>query len=92
TVSQNPSQQKQISQEICLASNGTNTLDYTVGAFFFKQTIDTQGSQVQGPAASRYLLNPGNVPIGATGCATTTANACNPAVLNGLTSTNTISV
>jgi iron complex outermembrane receptor protein len=91
TVSQNPSQQKQISQEIRLASNGTNTLDYTVGAFFFKQTIDTQGSQVQGPAASRYLLNPGNVSIGATGCATTTANACNPAVLNGLTSTNTIS-
>ncbi|QQV75922.1 TonB-dependent receptor [Sphingomonas aliaeris] len=91
TVSQNPSQQKQISQEIRLASNGKNTLDYTVGAFFFKQTIDTQGSQVQGPAASRYLLNPGNVPVGATGCATTTANACNPAVLNGLTSTNTIS-
>ncbi len=91
TVSQNPSQQKQISQEIRLASNGTNTLDYTVGAFFFKQTIDTQGSQVQGPAASRYLLNPGNVPVGATGCATLTANACNPAVLNGLTSTNTIS-
>jgi len=91
TVSQNPSQQKQISQEIRLASNGANTLDYTVGAFYFKQTIDTQGSQVQGPAASRYLLNPGNVPVGATGCATTTANACYPAILNGLTSTNTIS-
>lgn len=91
TVSQNPSQQKQISQEVRLASNGAGRLDYTVGAFYFKQTIDTQGSQVQGPAASRYLLNPGNVPLGATGCATTTANACNPAILNGLTSTNTIS-
>ncbi|WP_260599145.1 TonB-dependent receptor [Sphingomonas endolithica] len=91
TVSQNPSQQKQVSQELRLASNGANRLDYTVGAFFFHQTIDTQGSQVQGSAASRYLLNPGNVAVGASGCATATANACNPAVLNGLTSTNTIS-
>ncbi|MFC3580784.1 TonB-dependent receptor [Sphingomonas hylomeconis] len=79
TVSQNPSQQKQVSQELRLASNGADKLSYTVGAFYFHQTIDTQGSQVQGPAASRYLLNP------------TSANAGNPAVLDGLTSTNTIS-
>jgi iron complex outermembrane receptor protein len=79
TISQNPSQQKQVSQEIRLASNGPDKLSYTVGAFYFHQTIDTQGSQVQGPAASRYLLNP------------TSANASNPAVLDGLTSTNTIS-
>ncbi|MEG3086395.1 TonB-dependent receptor [Sphingomonas sp. PB4P5] len=91
TISQNPSQQKQVSQEIRLASNGADKLAYTVGAFYFHQTIDTQGSQVQGPAASRYLLNPGNPPFLANGCATLTANACNPAVLNGLTSTNTIS-
>jgi iron complex outermembrane receptor protein len=91
TISQNPSQQKQVSQEVRLASNGADKLAYTVGAFYFHQTIDTQGSQVQGAAASRYLLNPGNVPVGATGCATATANACNPAILNGLTSTNTIS-
>ena len=91
TVSQNPSQQKQVSQELRLASNGSNRLDYTLGAFYFHQTIDTQGSQVQGSAASRYLLNPGaSVVPGASGCATPTANACNPAVLNGLTSTNTI--
>ncbi|MFN3435530.1 MAG: TonB-dependent receptor, partial [Sphingomonas sp.] len=77
TVSQNPSQQKQVSQELRLASNGSNRLDYTLGAFFFHQTIDTQGSQVQGPAASRFLLS-GN-------------DANNPNVLNGLTSTNTIS-
>ncbi|WP_267392902.1 MULTISPECIES: TonB-dependent receptor [unclassified Sphingomonas] len=77
TVSQNPSQQKQVSQEIRLASNGANKLDYTVGAFYFHQTIDTQGSQVQGSAASRFLLSG--------------ADALNPNVLNGLTSTNTIS-
>ncbi|WP_448664164.1 TonB-dependent receptor [Sphingomonas sp. CJ20] len=92
TVSQNPSQQKQWSQELRLASNGASRLQYTVGAFLFHQTINTQGSQVQGPAASRWLLNPGaSVVPGAAGCATPTANACNPAVLNGLTSTNAIS-
>jgi iron complex outermembrane recepter protein len=91
TVSQNPSQQKQVSQEIRLASNGTNRLDYTVGAFLFHQTIDTDGSQVQGSAASRWLLNPGAVPAGnPAGCATAATAACNPAVLNGLISRNAI--
>ena len=76
TVSQNPSQQHQFSQELRLASNGKNTLNYTVGAFFFTQQINTQGSQVQGVDASRFLLSG--------------ADASNPNVLNGLTSTNTI--
>ena len=78
TVSANPSQQKQFSQELRISSNGKSKLQYTLGAFFFTQTINTQGSQVQGPAASRWLLNP------------TSANANNPLVLDGLTSTNTI--
>jgi iron complex outermembrane recepter protein len=78
TVSQNPSQQEQSSQEVRIASNGAGPLQYTLGAFYFHQTIDTQGSQVQGPAASRWLLNPSS------------ASANNPAVLDGLTSTNTI--
>jgi len=90
TVSQNPSQQEQFTQELRIASNGKNRLDYTFGAFFFHQQIDTQGSQVQGTAASRWLLNPGNVPAGSSGCATVTTNACIPSVLNGLTATNTI--
>jgi len=77
TVSQNPSQQKQVSQELRIASNGKSALQYTLGAFVFHQTIDTQGSQVQGSAASRFLLSG--------------ADALNPNVLNGLTSTNTIS-
>jgi iron complex outermembrane receptor protein len=76
TVSQNPSQQKQFSQELRLSSNGESRLAYTLGAFFFHQTIDTQGSQVQGAAASRWLLSG--------------ADASNPNVLNGLTSINTI--
>ncbi len=78
TVSQNPSKQRQFTQELRLASNGSNRLDYTLGAFFFHQTIKTQGSQVQGPAASRWLLNPSS------------ANASIPSVLDGLTSTNDI--
>ncbi|CAN5250246.1 TonB-dependent receptor [soil metagenome] len=94
TVSQNPSQQKQFSKELRLASNGSNKLDYTLGLYFFTQTINTQGSQVQGSAASRWLLNPGNptaaAPFLANGCTTLTANACNPLVLSGLTSTNSI--
>ncbi|MDB5675772.1 MAG: TonB-dependent receptor, partial [Sphingomonas bacterium] len=76
TVSQNPSQQHQWSQEFRLASNGTNKLNYTFGVFLFSQKINTQGSQVQGAAASRWLLSG--------------ADASNPNVLNGLTSTNTI--
>ncbi len=78
SVSANPSQQEQVSQEVRLSSNGRNTVDYVAGLFYFHQTIDTQGLQVQGAAASRYLLNP------------TSANASNPAVLDGLTATNTI--
>jgi len=78
TVSANPSQQTQYSQELRIASNGKHTLDYVLGAFYFYQTIDTQGLQVQGPAASAFLLNP------------TSAGGRNPAALNGLTARNTI--
>ncbi len=78
TVSANPSQQTQYSQELRIASNGKHTLDYVLGAFYFYQTIDTQGLQVQGPAASAFLLNP------------TSTGGRNPATLNGLSSRNTI--
>ena len=79
TVSANPSQQQQFTQELRYASAGDRTIDFTGGAFFFYQTIDTQGLQVQGPAASAFLLNP------------TSAAGRNPATLNGLTSRNRIS-
>ncbi len=90
TVSANPSQQSQFTQEIRFASDTKAAFDYTVGAFYFYQTIDTQGLQVQGPAASRFLLNPGNPPFGPNGCAAPSTAACNPAVLDGLTSRNQI--
>jgi iron complex outermembrane receptor protein len=78
TVSANPSQQEQFSQELRVASNGTDRLDYVAGLFYFHQTIDTQGSQRQGAAASAFLLNP------------TSAGGRDPATLDGLTATNTI--
>ncbi|SEN79063.1 iron complex outermembrane recepter protein [Sphingomonas gellani] len=78
TVSANPSQQRQVSQEVRIASDGDRTLDYVAGLFYFRQTIDTQGLQVQGPAASAFLLNP------------TSTGGRNPATLNNLTSRNTI--
>jgi len=91
TVSANPSHQTQVSQELRLASNGKSRLQYTLGAFYFHQTIHTNGLQVQGSAASRWLLNPGaSVPVGSSACAPVTANACDPSILNGLTSRNTI--
>jgi iron complex outermembrane receptor protein len=57
TVSANPSHQTQESQELRIASNGKSRLQYTFGAFLFHQKIHTDGLQVQGPAASRWLLN-----------------------------------
>lgn len=76
TVSQNPSQQEQWSQELRYASSGKNNIDYVLGLYAFHQTVDTEGLQVQGPLASRWLLSG--------------ANANRPEVLNGLRSENDI--
>jgi len=72
--SQNPSQQDQYSQEFRYNYEG-DKVDFVVGLFGFKQRIDTQGTEQQGADASKWSL--------------TGALADNPAVLNGLTATNT---
>jgi len=90
TVSANPSRQDQYSQELRLAGT-SGPLDYVLGAFAYHQRQRTTGAQEQGAAASRWLLNPGNVALGAAGCLPPAANACNPAVLDGLRSDNDIS-
>ena len=87
--SQNPTKQNQYTQEFRYAYE-TERYDYVVGAFGFYQKIHTQGTESQGPAASRWSLNPGNVPVGSAGCATPTTLACIPAVLNRLTAANDI--
>jgi iron complex outermembrane receptor protein len=72
--SQNPSQQDQYSQEFRYNYSGKQ-FDFVVGAFAFNQRIDTQGTEAQGAAASRWNL--------------TGALAADPSVLNGLTARNT---
>lgn len=73
--SQNPSQQDQYSQEFRYNYSG-DKLDFVVGLFGFKQRIDTQGTEQQGPNASLWSL-------------TTAQGANTPGVLDGLTATNT---
>jgi iron complex outermembrane receptor protein len=77
TLSQNPTEQTQFTQEFRYAGEGKG-FDYVVGAFAFYQDIHTTGTQRQGPAASRWLINPSN------------ALANDPTVLDGLTANNDI--
>jgi iron complex outermembrane receptor protein len=79
TVSANPSRQNQGSQELRYAASGKR-VDVVAGLFAYHQKQVTTGAQEQGPAASRWLLNPSS------------ANASNPAVLDGLRSENDISL
>ena len=75
TKSNNPSQQEQYTQEFRYARGGER-FDFLIGAFAYHQKIRTQGIQVQGPAASRWLL--------------TGALANDPSVLDNLTARNDI--
>ncbi|HMN44232.1 MAG TPA: TonB-dependent receptor [Povalibacter sp.] len=75
TISENPSKQRQYSQELRYAATGEK-IDYVVGVYGFYQTVDTNGAQEQGPLASRWLLGG--------------ASANNPAILDGLRSENDI--
>lgn len=77
TSSNNPSQQHQYTQEFRYAREG-EAVDFVAGLFGFHQTVRTQGLQVQGKAASRWLLNPSS------------SLAAIPAVLDGLTANNDI--
>src|SRR5690606_32294806 len=77
--SQNPSQQEQYSQEFRY-NYSRDSIAFVLGAFAFKQRIDTQGTEQQGAAASRWNINPTN-PL-----------SLDPAVLEGLTASNTQSL
>ncbi|MFM5929336.1 MAG: TonB-dependent receptor [Novosphingobium sp.] len=77
TKSQNPSQQNQYTQEFRYGVDG-DRLDYQIGLFGFHQTVRTQGLQVQGAAASKWLIAPSN------------SLSNDPSVLNGLTANNDI--
>ncbi len=61
SLSQNPSQQDQYSQEFRYNYSG-DRFDFVLGAFAFKQRIDTQGTEQQGAASSRWnLTNPSQI-------------------------------
>ncbi len=81
TVSQNPSKQRQFTQELRYNQHSDH-LDFQIGSFYYYQKIQTNGTQVQGAAATKWLLSPSTV----------ATNPYNLDVLNGLTSTNTISL
>ncbi|MBO9518602.1 MAG: TonB-dependent receptor [Porphyrobacter sp.] len=74
SLSQNPSQQDQYSQEFRY-NYSADTINAVVGAFAFHQRIDTQGTEQQGAAASRWNL--------------TNAGQITRDILNGLTAKNT---
>jgi iron complex outermembrane receptor protein len=89
TRSQNPSQQDQFTQELRY-NYSAGEIDAVIGLFGFHQKVRTRGTESLGSAASRWLLNPGNVAPGATGCATLTTLACDPTVLDGVVAYNDI--
>ena len=58
TISANPSKQRQWTQEIRYTGDLSPTLNFVVGVFGFRQTINSTGKQEQGAAAARFLLAP----------------------------------
>ena len=78
TISANPSEQRQLTQEFRYAAEVNPSLNYVVGLFGFRQTIDSTGKQEQGAAAARFLLAP-------------TALAATPGLLDGYGQTSDIS-
>jgi iron complex outermembrane receptor protein len=64
TISANPSQQDQWTQEFRAAGPISRRLDFVAGLFLYNQKIRSTGIQEQGSAASLWLLGPapGNTP------------------------------
>ncbi|MDO8798936.1 TonB-dependent receptor [Phenylobacterium sp.] len=60
--SNNPSHQKQTSQEFRLTSNGARTLDWTAGLYYFEQNVTTHGVTEYGSDAAYWLLPATNSP------------------------------
>jgi iron complex outermembrane receptor protein len=56
TKSNNNSVQKQWSQELRLASNGKNTIDWTTGLYAFDQKVQTNGVEQWGKDGARWLI------------------------------------
>ena len=68
--------QRQFSQELRIASNGKNTVDYVAGLYYFNQRIDDKIFTKYGSDAALWILGP---PEGST-----QASVAGQAALNGL--------
>ena len=62
TLAQQQNFQRQFTQELRLASNGRNTIDYQVGLFYFSQVIRGYGRTGYGKDFAAWNLNPAVVP------------------------------
>jgi len=62
TISANPDNQNQYSQEFRVASNGTQTVDYVAGLYYFRQKIDATPVAAYGADATNWLLAGTNSP------------------------------
>ncbi|KUR72479.1 TonB-dependent receptor [Novosphingobium fuchskuhlense] len=53
---QQANRQRQFSEEVRLASKGSNTLDYVIGAYYFWQTVKGYGATGYGAAAPTWFI------------------------------------
>ncbi len=64
TKAQQANHQRQFSQEVRLASTGTNTIDYVVGAYYFWQIVRGYGATAYGADAANWNLPAVSATIG----------------------------
>ena len=62
TKAQQQNFQRQFSQELRLASNGENTIDYVAGLFYFHQKVPGYGQLAYGKDFAAWNLNPATTP------------------------------
>lgn len=62
TLAQQANFQRQFTQELRLASNGRNTIDYQLGLFYFWQVVRGYGRNGYGKDFAAWNLNPATVP------------------------------
>lgn len=60
TKAQQANRQRQFSQEVRLGSTGSNVIDWTVGAYYFWQTIRGYGASAYGAAAPNWFVPAAN--------------------------------
>ncbi|MEH3103770.1 MAG: TonB-dependent receptor [Sphingomonas phyllosphaerae] len=64
TKAQQANRQRQFSQELRLASTGTNTIDYVIGAYYFWQIVRGYGATAYGASAASWNLPAVSATIG----------------------------